>query len=182
MEPGSIGHAGNSEPAGAPADRSRWYDMTLREIRLYYVPDTVVVVEEQSTSVGVTSDGGVSHEATSTSGSFDGKKADVALHEQEVFLCVSVCMCVCVCVCVYNIYIYMGGGGKSERENLKSEKYAQWRWFRVYIYTYCICTYLLYVYIPTELKQVRAQTKRLHARVCSGCCTCAWCCRCALAP
>jgi hypothetical protein len=95
-----MGHAGTSEPTGAQADCRRWYDMTLREIRLYYVPDTLVVEEEQSTSAGVTSVGCVSHEATSTSGSFDGKKADVALHEQEVCLRVSVCVCVCACVCV----------------------------------------------------------------------------------
>ena len=86
MEPGSMGHTGNSEPTDAPADCRRWYDMTLRQIRLYYVPDAVVV-EEGSTSAGVTSDGGVSHEATSASASCDGEKTDMTLHEQEVCVC-----------------------------------------------------------------------------------------------
>ena len=77
-------------------------DIDAHDIRRYYVTDTVVEEEEESTSAGVTSDGGFSHEATSTSGSCssDGEKADMVLDEHEVCLCASVGGWVNACVCV----------------------------------------------------------------------------------
>ena len=77
-------------------------DMDADEIRQYYVTDTVVEEEEDSTSAGVTSDGGFSRGASSTSGSCasGGEKADMALDEQEVCVCVSAGGWANVCVCV----------------------------------------------------------------------------------